>query len=269
MMDEVSWENKYCLWNVSVDLFAYSHKAVYFLVCLIRKLYKPYLELCWGSAAGQAVKTPVRTESTENKVEFQTLVLCKQYKNKGTPGLFMAPAPPKAKPEPGAAPHPGVTLLHAVLLLREWCRGVTFLAEPCCSACPVVPWHKAAAPLTWQSLHPAVLLLCLAVHLGRCWGEAGKACVAQVLGRQDRNRRRVRNKSLLGQRNSVYCLGRGDTSDCLANVIQLSPGLAMQLKARLWQEDDEERRKCPEEWDLIKKKKKNRYCPAVSQVLSF
>lgn len=192
----------------------------------------------------------------EHKVEFQTLVWCKQYKNKGTPGLFMAPAPPKAKPEPGAAPHPGVTLLHTVLLLSEWCRGVIFLAEPCCSACPVVPWHKAAAPLTWQSLHPAVLLLCLTVHLGRCWGEAGKACVAQVLGRQDRNRRRVRNKSLLGQRNSLYCLGRGDTSDCLANVIQLSPGLAMQLNARLWQEDDEERRKYPEEWDLIKKKKK-------------
>lgn len=73
-----------------------------FLFAYIRKLCKPYQEFCWGPSADQANKTPVRTEErTENEVEFQTLLLHKQYKNKCMPGMTpLASVPLRAKPEP-------------------------------------------------------------------------------------------------------------------------------------------------------------------------
>lgn len=176
----------------------------------------------------------------------------------------MAPVPLKAKAEPGAtAPpvcHCCTQFCHSRSgsgVLSFWLSLVAQPAQQCSGT-----RQQLHLPEWRQGLHPAVLLLCLTVHLGRCWEEAGKAHVAKVLGRQNRNRRRARNKGLLRQRNSVYCLGREDTStDWSANVIQPSPGLAMQLKAGQWwegkkKEDDEERRKCPKECDqriIIKK----------------
>lgn len=91
-----------------------------FLFAYIRKLCKPYQEFCWGPAADQANKTTIRTEErAENKVEFQTLLLYKQYKNKCLPGMTpLAPGPPRAKPEPKDT---GLPMCHwSMQLCHSW-----------------------------------------------------------------------------------------------------------------------------------------------------
>lgn len=104
----VSWEIKYCLWNVNANLFANSQKVIYYPVCLYQKNMQVLPGVLLRTCSRSGKQNPIRSEErTENEVEFQTLLLHKQYKNKWMPGVTpLAPVPLRAKPEPEATALP-------------------------------------------------------------------------------------------------------------------------------------------------------------------
>lgn len=87
---------------MNANLFANSYKVVYLPVCLYQKTMQTLSGVLLRPFSRSGKQNPVRTEErTENKVEFQTLLLHKQYKNKCMPGMTpLAPVPLRAKPEP-------------------------------------------------------------------------------------------------------------------------------------------------------------------------